>query len=124
MQQSSTVYDHETGTKSLCVTRSHGHSTFTDEYNANQVNLAIITPPAGRRISVCGVWTVTAANIGVVSLDFAASVIPVWRLYASRFQNVGGSGLHIEGAAGEALTLNTTTGANAVFLLVNYRIIT
>ena len=117
------VYDRSTGRWSACVTRSHGHATFPAEYNANQVNLAIITPPAGRRISVCGMWSATAANAGVVSLDFAVSLIPVWRLYASRFQNAGGTGLHLEGAVGEALTLNTTTGPNAVFLLVNYRII-
>jgi len=117
------VFDHETGRWSTCVTRSHGHATFPAEYNVNQVNLAIITPPAGRRVSVCGVWTATVANAGVVSLDFAVSVIPIWRLYASRFQNAGGTGVHLEGAAGEALTLNTTTGPNAVFLLVNYRIV-
>jgi len=123
MGEASAVYDHETGLASLCVTRSHGHATFPAEYNANQAGLAIITPPAGRRISVCGIWTATAANAGVASLDFAVSVIPVWRMYASRFQAGGGTGLHIEGAVGEALTLNTTTGANALFLLVNYRII-
>jgi len=117
------VYDHETGSWAALVSRSHGHPTFTDEYFANQVNLAVITPPAGRRISVCGVHTGTAANAGVISLDFAVSLIPVWRLYASRFQHIAATGMHIEGAVGEALTLNTTTGGNAAFLLVNYRII-
>jgi len=123
MSESSAVYDHSTRQASLCVTRSHGHATFPAEYNANQVNLAIITPPAGRRISVCGVYAATDAIVGIISLDFAVSVIPVWRHYTSRFGQAGGSGVHTEGATGEALTLNTTTGANLVFLLVNYRII-
>jgi len=123
MAEASAVYDHATGRASICVTRSHGHETFPAEYNAAQVNLAIITPPAGRRIGVCGVHSATDAVGGVVSLDFAVSMIPVWRLYAARFNQVGSTGMHIEGAVGEALTLNTTTAANMVFLLVNYRII-
>jgi len=117
------VYDHSTGRWSLCVTRSHGHGTFTAEYNANQLNTVILPPPPGRRISVCGVHSSTDTNLGVISLDFAASAIIVWRQYVTRFQSVGATGLHIEGALGEALTLNTTTGPNAVFMLVNYRII-
>jgi len=115
------VYDYETERKSICVTRSHGHATFTAEYNANQVNTVILTPPAGRRISVCGVHSATDTNLGVVSLDFAASAIITWRMYVTRFQSVGATGMHVEGAIDEPLTLNTTTGANAVFLLVNYR---
>lgn len=117
------TYDHETKRWSTCVTRSHGHATFTAEYNANQVNLAMITPPAGRRISVCGIHSASTAVFGTISLDFAVSIIPVWRHYVSRFWAVGSSGVHLEGAINEVLTLNATTGANAIFLLVNYRII-
>lgn len=117
------VYDHETGRWSMCVSRSHGHPTFTDEYFANQVNLAIITPPAGRRVCVNGVFWHTAANIGTAALDFIGSGIIVWRAYPSIFSHGGEVGIHLHGAVGEALTFNTTTGANAFFLVVNYRIV-
>ncbi len=119
----SSVYDHETGRWSLCTTRSHGHPTFTDEYLANQVNLAIITPPAGFQICVNGVYWATAANAGTAALDFLVSGRIVFRAYPSRFQSGGEVGLHIHGAVNEALTFNSTTGANAFFLAVNYRIV-
>ena len=121
--QASSVLDRSTGRVSLLVSRSHGHETFTAEYVANHPAAAIITPPATQRVCVCGIFCATDANLGTVALDFAASAIPVWRMYASRFQTIGGTGLHIEGAAGEVLTLTTTTGANAVFLAVNYRFV-
>jgi len=123
MGEASAVYDYETHRASICVTRSHGHATFTAEYNANQVNLAVITPPANRRICVSGVCWATAANAGNAALDFMASVIPVFRAYPTRTFHGGTTGMHIHGGLGEALTFNSTTGGNAFFLLVNYRII-
>ena len=117
------VYDHETGRWSLCVTRSHGHATFTEEYNAAQAALAILTPPAGRRICVNGVQWATDGNAGVVSLDFVASALVVFRGYAARFQTSRGMDMHIEGAVLEPLSLTTTTGVALVFLSVNYRFV-
>lgn len=117
------VFDYVTGRWSQCVSRSHGHPTYTAEWNANQVNLAIITPAANRRVCVAGVFWATAANVGMASLDFLVSVIPVFRAYPTRQQNGGTTSFHIEGALGEPLTFNSTTGANAFFLVVNYRIV-
>lgn len=117
------VYDDETGRTSLCVTRSHGHPSYSNEWNANQVNLAIITPAANRRVCVSGVYWATAANAGIAALDFLVSVTPVFRAYPARFQHSGTTSFHIEGALGEPLTFNSTTGANAFFLIVNYRIV-
>jgi hypothetical protein len=119
----SSVYDHETGRWAICVTRSHGHPTFTDEYFANQVNLAVITPPAGRRVCVSGVYWATAANAGIAALDFAVSGTVVFRAYPTRFQAGGEVGIHLHGGVGETLTFNSTTGGNAFFLAVNYRIV-
>lgn len=116
------VQDHETGRWSVFVSRSHGHPSYVNEFNANQVNLAIITPPAGRRVCVAGVLSAADTNIGQISLDFAVSVQPVWRHYVANFRAIEQNDFHIDGAIGEALTLNTTTGANLVFLIVNYRI--
>lgn len=123
MSGASAVYDHETRQTSLLVSRSHGHPSYINEFNANQVNLAIITPPAGRRVCVGGVMSSAAGNIGQISLDFAVSVQPMWRHYVSAFRSVSQNDFHVEGGAGEALTLNTTTGANLIFLIVNYRIV-
>lgn len=117
------VYDHATGRWSACVTRSHGHPTFTNEYFANQVNLAVITPPAGLRVCVSGVFWATAANAGTAGLDFLVSGIIVWRAYPSRFQAGGEVGIHIHGAVNEVLTFNSTTGPNAFFLAINYRFV-
>ena len=117
------VYDYETRRKSLLVSRSHGHPSYINEFGANQVNLAIITPPAGRRVCVGGVMSSAAGNIGQISIDFLVSGQIVWRHYVSAFRAVEQNDFHIEGAIGEALTLNTTTGANLIFLIVNYRII-
>jgi len=115
--------DRSTGRVSLLVSRSHGHETFTAVYAVNHPAAAIITPPGGQRVCVCGVFCATEANLNEVALDFLVSVIPVWRMYVSRFQSAGGTGLHIEGAAGEPLSLTTNTGVNDVFLLVNYRFV-
>lgn len=117
------VYDHETGRWAALVSRSHGHASFIAEYNANQVNLPIITPPAGRRVCVGGVMTAADGNIGQISLDFLVSGAIVWRHYVTNFRAIEQNDFHVHGNVGEALTLNTTTGANLVFLIVNYRIV-
>lgn len=116
-----TVYDTKTGLVSLLVSRGHGKTTFTEEYTDNQTNLTIITPASGKKIDIVGVLIVTDATTGDVLLDFATSGKKVMRLYASAFARVVSFDMHIEGAVDEVLTLNTTTGANNVFVLVNYR---
>ena len=117
------VYDYTTGRKSIYVTRSHGHSSYINEFNANQANLVIITPPAGRRVCVSGVMSSADTNVGQISLDFLVSAQIVWRHYVAQFRSTSQNDFHVDGNIGEALTLNTTTGANLVFLIVNYRIV-
>jgi len=117
------IQDHETGRWSICTTRALGHPTYTNEFNANQVNLAIVTPAANRRVCVNGVYWATEANVGTAALDFLVSVIPVFRAYTPRVQVSGQVGINISGALGEPLTFNSTTGANLFHLLVNYRIL-
>jgi len=116
------VYDYETGRWSMCSTRALGHPTYANEFFVNQVNLAVVTPPANRRVCVNGVYWATAANVGTAALDFLVSVIPVFRAYTPRIQVSGQVGLNLAGALGEPLTFNSTTGANAFHLLINYRI--
>lgn len=117
------VHDYETGRWAMLVSRSHGHPTFTDEYFVNQVNLAVITPPADHRVCVNGVYWATESNVGAAALDFVGSGIIVFRAYPTRFQAGGEVGMHLHGAVNEALTFNSTTGANAFFLAINYRIV-
>lgn len=117
------IHDYETDRWSMLVSRSHGHPSYINEFNANQVNLAIITPPAGRRVCVGGVMSSADTNVGQISLDFATSGQIVWRHYVAQFRSTSQNDFHVDGDIGEALTLNTTTGANLVFLIVNYRII-
>ena len=117
------VHDYETDRWAMLVSRSHGHSSYTNEFNANQVNLPIITPPAGRRVCVGGVMSSADTNSGQISLDFLVSAQIVWRHYVAQFRSTSQNDFHVDGNIGEALTLNTTTGANLVFLIVNYRII-
>lgn len=116
-----TVYDYKTGLVSLLVSRGHGKTTFTEEYTAAQTNTTIITPASGKKIDVVGVLIVTDATTGDVTLDFTTSGIKVMRLYASAFARMVSDDMHVEGAIDEVLTLNTTTGTNNVFILVNYR---
>jgi len=117
------VYDHETGRWSMCTTRALGHPTYANEFNVNQVNLAVIAPPPNRRVCVNGVYWATAANVGTARLDFLVSIIPVFRAYTPRVQVSGQVGLNLSGALGEVLTFNSTTGGNLFHLLINYRII-
>ena len=123
MVEASAVYDHVTGKASLLVSRSHGHPSYINEFNANQTNLAIITPPAERRVCVGGVMSSADTNTGQISLDFLTSAQIVWRHYVAQFRSTSQNDFHVDGDIGEALTLNTTTGANLVFLIVDYRII-
>lgn len=123
MEPANVIYDYETGLKSICTTRALGHQTYAQEFNANQVNLVVITPLAGRRVCVNGVYWATEANVGAASLDFLVSVIPVFRAYTPRVHVSSQVGLNLSGAIDEPLTFNSTTGANLFHLLINYRII-
>jgi len=123
MAEASAIYDHELGQASLCVTRAHGHPTFTEEYVAAFGPAAIITPPAGLRICICGVFVATDAVAGTISLDLLVSGRVVWRHYASRFGAASGTGIHLDGAVLEPLTLTIPVGTVPTFIAVNYRII-
>lgn len=117
------IYDYLTKKRSLLVSRGHGKSTFTAEYTANQTNLAIITPMTGKKLAVVGVLIATDSITGDVNLDFLTSGKKVMPLYASTFSRTINDDIHIEGAVDEVLTLNSTTGASNVFIMVNYRVV-
>jgi hypothetical protein len=116
-------YDHGTGLASLAVSRGAGKNTFSQEYTAAQTNTVIITPGTAQKVCVASVFVCGNGTAGVVSLDFATSGKKVFRHYMTKYNQSFGSDMHIEGAANETLQLTTTTGADTVFVVVNYRLI-
>jgi len=108
------------GKKSLLINTFEYTTSISKVYTANQANLVLLTPSAGRYICVHATYIATESNTGEVALDFLTSVTPVARLYAARQQQIAFQEIHLDGAVGEVLTLNTTTGNNDVFLVVNY----
>ena len=115
------IHDNLTGRTSLATADEVGMSTFTAEYTSNQTNNDIITPSSGKRISVIGGLTVTTASSGEIRLDFPTSNKPIWRHYASKFSEAGAWKLNLTGAVNEPVRLNTTTGTEKVFIMINYR---
>jgi len=116
-----TIYDYKTGELSLIVSRAAGKTTFTEEYGANQTDEDIITPASGKKICVAGIHTSMDADAGNISLDFATSNQKVWRHYGAKFKTSPSKDIHIHGDVDEPLTLNSTQGANNIFVMVNYR---
>ena len=117
----STIYDYKTGETSIITSRAAGKTTFTEEYGSNQTNEAIITPAAGRKLCIAGIHTSMDADAGDISLDFVTSNKKVWRHYGAKFKTSPSKDLHIDGRVDESLTLNSTQGANNIFVMVNYR---
>jgi len=94
--------------------------TSTVVYAANQTNTTILTPASGTKLCIRDIYVGVDNNAGDVELDFNTSNIVVFRIYATRFQNWSGVNMHIEGAIDEVLSVTTTTGANNLFILINY----
>jgi len=115
------IHDNITGRTSLAAADEVGMNTFTAEYTSNQTNNDIITPSSGKRISVIGGLTVTTASSGTIELDFPTSNKPIWRHYASKFSEAGAWKINITGQVDEPVRLNTSTGTENVFLMINYR---
>lgn len=106
--------------RALIVNVDDSQSSFSAVYTANQTNLTIITPSSGKHICVHGVYCATESAAGEVQVDFATSSKPVFRMYATKTSTQAASTMNVTGADDEVLTLTTTTGANDLFLLVNY----
>lgn len=117
------IYDYSTNKKSILVSRGHGKSSFIEEYTENQTDLEIITCDDDKKIAVVGVYESTDASAGEIALDFKDKTIKIFRFYASKYQHSGEDDFHKKGTAGESVILNTTTGSNKAFVIVNYRIV-
>ena len=89
-------------------------------YSSNQTDTDVLTPPAGYKLCVRGINSITTSNSGAITIDFATSSQAVYDHYAtvnSRNNSVGG---HIVGAVDEPLTINTTTGSFPVSISIAY----
>jgi len=115
------VYDSVTGRFSMATSRAAGKSTKSEEYNDDQTDVEFIVPEPGRRLQVVGVITSMDAETGDISLDFPVSEQKVWRHYGARFKTKDGMDMAFVGNPNEPLVLNSTQGANRIFILVNYR---
>jgi len=116
-------YDEGTGLASLAISRGSGKNTFSHVFTANQTNSNIINPGATQKVCVASVYVCGAGTTGEVALDFAAGNIEVFRHYMTKYNQSYASDMHIEGAADGNLLLTTTTGTDAVFIAVNYRLV-
>lgn len=116
-------YDQKTGLASLVVSRGGGKNTFSQEYTADQTNLVIVNPGDTQKVCVASVYVCGAGTTGIVSLDFTAPATKVYRHYMTKYNQSFASDMHIEGDANNNLLLTTTTGTDAVFIIVNYRLV-
>lgn len=94
--------------------------THTALYSVNQTNIAMITPTSGTLLCVRDIFISCSGNTGTIEINFNTSNIAVARLYATRDQRIENINCHIEGAIDEPLSITSTTGANEIFILVNY----
>ena len=95
--------------------------TKTATYTENQTGTIFLSPTSGTRLCIRDVYMSTDDNLGLAVLNFnGVSMIDVFRLFATRFQSWSTVNMHIEGALNENLTITSTTGANQLFVLVNY----
>lgn len=115
------IYDYISEKYSLCVTRGGGKASFIEEYTSDQLDLIIITGEAGYVLQVVGVYTATDSTTGEMKVDFVGDTQKLWRLYAAKYQSASEDDFIKQGAPGESVKLNTTTGAVAAFIIANYR---
>jgi len=116
-------YDEGTGLASLSVSRGAGKNTFSHVFNAAQTGSNIIIPGDTQKVCVASVYVCGEGTTGVVSLDFSAPGTAVFRHYMTKYNSSFASDMHIEGDANANLLLTTTTGADEVFIVVNYRLV-
>lgn len=116
-------YDEETGLASLAVSRGAGKNTYSEKFTSAQTDTAIINPGATQKVCIASVYVCGEGAAGIVYLDFASSGIKVYRHYMTKYSQSFASDMHIEGAADENLLLNTDTGTDEIFIIVNYRLV-
>ena len=101
------------------------HTAHSAEYTADgsgNISVAIVAPPAGKRIGVHVHSIHTDAEAGSISLDFATSGQIVGKLYSTKTNNISSDQDHTQGDVGEPLTLTSASigSGKKVFVKVQY----
>ncbi len=117
------IYDQGTGKYSLCVSRGGGKQTVRAIYAVDQTGTVLLACPAGKRIQVVGAYISTTSSAGEVNIHFAVLADIIFPLYATKYQADGNEDMALVGAVDADVKVTTTTGAEEVFVLVNYRIL-
>lgn len=110
----------------LPVTMVEHLTTYTEEHVADASGdiaaIEIITPSLTGHLGIQIIHIETDGASGDIALDFTTSSVKALRMYPSKNQRSNSSGTHIEGVAGEGLTLTALGIGNAskVFLAISY----
>lgn len=116
------IKDYGTGIFSIAVSRAIGKKTRSVLIVADLTDAVWITPVAGKRLQIAGIYVGTQANVGELTLRFPTSGIDVFYFDSSKYQHSSVLDCADVGEADEALTITTTMGdGNKVMLKVNYR---
>jgi len=100
----------------LCVYTNERVETFTDSYVGAEANTTILTPAAGKKLEITGVYVSTEDKLTDVTLDFAGGDL-VFVLHTTNQQTSSSVATHIKGADDEALRI--TCGAGT-FVSITY----
>ncbi len=92
--------------------------TKTVEYTSNQTGTVLINGVDGYLTEVRGLVIHTEATSGEVNIYFDSGNFI--KLYASKDSQLSISNINIRGNEGENLKITTTTGANKVYIGINY----
>jgi hypothetical protein len=120
------VHLFKTTSGALATCPEEHHTTFTEEYtvdgSGNIDAVAIITPTAGKKVSVHVLTIETDGAAGTVNLDFVTSSCKIARLYVSKTHSTGGGQDHTEGAVDEVITLSASGmgSGDKVFVKIGY----
>ncbi len=107
------------------VTNADHLTSTTVEYTSTSggdiVATALITPPSGLHIGVYSYSIKTEATSGVINIDYATSSVMIARLYPARTDSGDDSGLHLEGATDEPITISASGIGNTqrFFIIIN-----
>ena len=91
--------------------------TFTEDYAGAQAAAVILTPTAGKKIEITGIYVSSDGALTDVTLDFSGGT-HIFKLYTTNFTTGAVSNVHIEGGTNE--TVKLTCGADTFISFTYY----
>lgn len=96
--------------------------SFTSEFDTNQSAATIITPTAGKRLSVKGIYINAEAVSGDIRIYFPTSANTIMKSFAANTPCTGYVPLFVEGQRNEVIKMTSNLGADQnYFVLINYK---